>query len=205
MNNSESIQNIATALRKLQEQLPAVAKDSTGYGYNYASLPEVTKKLYSIMTPLGLSVSQILDESYDGKPAITTVLMHDSGEHISGTYPLFEAGVKGVNNAQQFGAAISYARRYGLLAVTGVPADDDDAACLSEKPANNKKAESKVFDSTMPTVQEMIDAIKASASLAALKGVGKQIKAMNMSDEDREMLRDLYLTREDQIKRGDAA
>lgn len=131
MQMSESIKEIAGALKKIQAQLPAVGKDSKGYGYEYASLPEVCNKVYPLMAKEGLSVSQVLDN--EGGPAITTMLMHESGEWISGTYPLHEAGMKGVNSAQQFGAAITYARRYGLLALIGVPVADDDAACLSEQ------------------------------------------------------------------------
>ena len=148
MKQSETIGAIAEAMRSIQEKLPAVGKDSEGYGYKYASLPEVTKKVYPLASEAGISISQILDESVSGGPAMTTLLMHTSGEWISGTYPLLEAGMKGVNSAQQFGAAITYARRYGLLAVLGIPVDDDDAACLNEKSPRDQKQENsrdKVF------------------------------------------------------------
>ena len=173
MQHSEQIELIAKAMIKIQKNLPAVGKDSKGYGYDYASLGEVISKLYPIMTTEGVCVSQILDESVSGGPAITTMLMHSSGQWLSGTYPLAEAGMKGVNSAQQFGAAITYARRYGLLAVIGVPVVDDDAACLSEP---KKPAKSLPVDYSKDSKEKIIAMLESSGDYSQVVTLFKHYK-----------------------------
>jgi len=133
---SDEIDQLAAALVQFQSKMFAVGKNKSGYRdqYTYPTLGKVIEFAYPVMTELGLSVSQIPDCAGE-TPALTTTLMHTSGQWISGTYPIANAGMKSaVNTAQQFGAAISYARRYALLAVLGLAAEDDDAHCLSEQP-----------------------------------------------------------------------
>ena len=205
MNKSDDISNVAVAIQRIQAKLPAVGKDSKGYGYEYASLPEVCNKVYPLMNEADLSVSQILDESMAGGPAMTTIIMHESGQWISGTYPLAEAGMKGVNSAQQFGAAITYARRYGLLAVLGIPVADDDAACLSEKPDNKSKPAGNKSKAKEPTVGELASALNAATSMTEVKGVWAQVEKMSMSDDDRAYLTDLGSKAKKRIQETDAA
>jgi hypothetical protein len=55
---------------------------------------------------------------------MSTVLMHSSGEWLSGQYPIKPTK----NDPQGIGAAITYARRYSLAAMVGVVSDEDDDA-----------------------------------------------------------------------------
>ena len=204
MNHSGEINKLAEAVGKIQAKLPAVGKDSKGYNYEYASLPEVTNKLYPLMAEAGLSVSQILDESLAGGPAMTTVLMHDSGQWISGVYPLAEAGMKGVNNAQQFGAAITYARRYGLLAVLGVPVADDDAACLGGKNTDGQRKSTKPAPAPY-TFDQARAALKAVGDPDNLKMIKAKMKDMELDGKQKDTLRDLYIDAQNRIKESGAA
>jgi hypothetical protein len=170
------INEIAVALNEFQQKMWAVGKDADGYGYKYATLGKVIQFAYPTMTELGLSVSQMLDHVGD-EPALATILMHTSGQYIKGTYPLSQAGMKGVNNAQQLGAAISYARRYGLLSVLGLAAEDDDAHCLNEPPKDIKKAADDLgmtveqkFPDTMDK-DKCFDAIGSARSLGNVKKI----------------------------------
>ncbi len=160
---------LATALCEFQSKMFAVGKNKEGYGYQYTTLGKVIEFAYPVMTDLGLSVSQVLDQA-QGQPAVTTVLMHKSGQVLSGTYPIAQAGMKGVNNAQQFGAAISYARRYGLLSVLGLASDDDDAHCLNEAPADVKKAADALSATATAklTKKEILRAVEKSLSVSDL-------------------------------------
>jgi hypothetical protein len=54
---------------------------------------------------------------------LKTTLMHSSGQWIQGEMPLFLPKM----DAQAQGSAITYARRYGLAAITGLVQVDDDA------------------------------------------------------------------------------
>jgi len=53
---------------------------------------------------------------------VKTVFIHESGETLECTIPLF----LGKRDMQGLGSAITYARRQGLMAMSGVAPDDDD-------------------------------------------------------------------------------
>ena len=145
MNHSESIKNIAGAMQEFQSEPMVVGENAQGYGYDYATLDKCVNRIYPRATAHGLSVMQPLAD-INGEPAILTIIMHVSGEWIQTAYPLAKAGMKQVNDAQQFGAAVTYARRYGLLSAFGVPVGkDDDAASLTQKPTTAAEAIKKAI------------------------------------------------------------
>ena len=131
--------NLAEALLAVQREMPVIGKDKEGFGYRYATLAKIISKVTPIMNRHGLVFMQPLD-NVNGEAAIRTVILHLSGERQESVFPLHKAGMAKVNDAQQFGAAITYARRYGLVSALCVPVDDedDDAACLTESPAEPK-------------------------------------------------------------------
>lgn len=129
---------LAKAMAAVQSRVLSVGKDKTAGGgggprYTYATLGNVIENLFPILAENGLCVMQPLD-NVNGEPALRTIIMHAGGERIDAVFPLEKAGMKGVNDAQQIGAAISYMRRYGLCAAFGLITEDDDAACLSKRP-----------------------------------------------------------------------
>ncbi len=129
--SSQTITNLAKALLSAQEQIGPVAKDATNpfLRNKYASLAAV---LDAVRTPLlsnGIVLVQRVVESEPGTAAVETRLVHTSGEWIASTttipLPEAEPGAK-VNMGQSVGAAISYARRYGLMAMLSMAAVDED-------------------------------------------------------------------------------
>lgn len=142
---------LAAALLQLQRDLPQVHKGETArvetqkgsYSYQFAGLSAVTEAVLPRLTALGLVWICRPTLSADGRPVLAYALVHvDSGERESGEMPLL---IPANPTPQQIGSAISYGRRYALLAVTGVaPAgDDDDAASASAKPAPARKTTAK--------------------------------------------------------------
>lgn len=124
MQHSEQINELATALAKAQGAIKHAAKESRNphFGSNYADLASVWEACRQPLADNGLSVVQLPEESEQGV-RMTTVLMHTSGQFISGTVlmPVDRA------TPQAVGSAITYARRYALAAMVGVCPDDDDA------------------------------------------------------------------------------
>lgn len=57
----------------------------------------------------------------NGRFVLAYRLMHAGGDSQEGVYPLPAQG-----SAQEYGSAITYARRYALCSVVGVAAEDDD-------------------------------------------------------------------------------
>jgi hypothetical protein len=123
--SSESIKNLSKALLKAQTQMGSAKKDSKNpfFKSSYADLPTVMEV---VKTPLNESGIIVLQPSShrDGKNFITTTLIHsDTGEWMESETEVVSAKA---NDPQAFGAAQTYARRFGLQAMLFIPAEDDD-------------------------------------------------------------------------------
>jgi hypothetical protein len=96
-----------------------VIKDGTNphFKSRYASLEAVIAATDDELRRNNLAIVQ----TYDGE-GLRTTLYHVSGESISGVQPLLM--VK--RDAQGFASASTYARRYGILAMLNLAAEDDD-------------------------------------------------------------------------------
>ena len=66
-------------------------------------------------------------------PVLVTTLRHESGEQVESHFPFPELAPNRGNIMQAHGSAITYARRYALLAIYGLAGDDDDADSLTPK------------------------------------------------------------------------
>lgn len=141
---SEQIGELVAALAKAQGEMGNVGKDSKGYGYSYASLANAIDTTREALSKNGLAVIQTTRPD-DGICVVTT-LAHSSGQWIRGELLLPKIGGKRMNEAQEIGSSISYARRYAYLAILGLATDDDDAASLSRKDKVIDHAQ-KQFDS----------------------------------------------------------
>ena len=131
MNKSESIASIAAALAKAQAELKNPPFDSKNphFKNNYASLASVRDTVTPVLAQHGIAVLQLLGKS-DVGVSCETVLTHESGEWISSTIEL--PATK--QDAQGYGSACTYARRYALMAIVNVVGDVDDDATEASKP-----------------------------------------------------------------------
>ncbi len=118
--------NLAKALFAIQGELSGVVKDSSNphYKSKYASLEAVIETVRPSMQKHGLTFIQSPGLYEDGALKISTSIVHaDTGECIHSTIsvPLQKQDPQGV------GSAITYACRYSLMALLGIPPVDDDA------------------------------------------------------------------------------
>lgn len=130
MNKSEQINELASALAKAQGEMENASKDSKNLFYNskYADLAEVWNTARTPLSKHGLSVIQTpVFEDYG--IFLETVLMHSSGQWIIGRFPLKFAK----DDMQGYGTSVTYARRFGLQAIIGIAAEDDDGNLASGK------------------------------------------------------------------------
>lgn len=125
---SDNINEIALALSKAQTELEAVEKGEKGYGYNYASLPATIQASKATLAKNNLAVTQLLGNAANGNPAVTTILLHNSGQYLKSVVsaPLIE--MKGCNSVQNAGAVYSYLRRYSLQGILNMSSEDNDAS-----------------------------------------------------------------------------
>src|SRR5271157_2152725 len=73
---------------------------------------------------------------------LSTVLAHASGEWIASDWPV--CAISETAAPHRMGAALTYARRYGLFTLVGIAGEDDlDAPDLTEPPAETNKVSTK--------------------------------------------------------------
>jgi hypothetical protein len=123
MHKSDEIGTLAGALAKAQGELenPSFDSQNPHFKNKYASLAAVRDAVFPALAKQGLSIVQLIGHR-EGGITCDTVLMHASGQWISET--LYMPSSK--QDAQGFGSAITYARRYSLMAICGVVGDEDD-------------------------------------------------------------------------------
>lgn len=121
---SETIAALAAALAKAQAVMSGAKKDSQNphFKSKYADLESVWDAAREPLSSHGLSVVQIPGQVSGGTLKVETMLLHESGEYISGVLeiPITK------QDAQGIGSAITYARRYALAAFVGIAPEDDD-------------------------------------------------------------------------------
>jgi hypothetical protein len=140
MNKSNEIGKLALALSKAQSEIKGAVKDSTNpfYKSSYADLESVIEAIKKPMVANELSFTQLTKFNDTGFLLIETMIMHSSGEYMSGEYPVI---CKDMNDPQKVGAAMTYARRFSLASAFGVPQIDDDGNIAAEKPKEEPKKE----------------------------------------------------------------
>lgn len=133
MNQSENINELATALSKAQSQMEGAKKDSANpfFKSKYADLASVWEACRLPLTDNGLSITQMSDvmSDFPDHVVIYTQLNHSSGQWIRSKLAM--KPVK--NDPQAIGSCITYARRYSLAAIVGISPEDDDGNAASAK------------------------------------------------------------------------
>jgi hypothetical protein len=130
MKTSESIDKLAAALVEVQSQIEGAEKNKVNphLKNKYADLTSIWEACREALTKSGFAVVQS-PEWRDGLAGVMMVtrLLHSSGQWLEGE--LFMPVAK--SDAQAYGSAVSYGRRYALAAMVGVVADDDDGNAAS--------------------------------------------------------------------------
>jgi hypothetical protein len=123
--------HIAAAFVKAQRQFGPALKTSTNphFRSKYADLSNCIEAVIDALNANGIGLMQRTYESKDGV-MVETIFVHESGE-------VMECGLLHVPAAKQdpqgYGSALTYARRYSLLAATGLAPEDDDGNSASRR------------------------------------------------------------------------
>lgn len=127
MFKSENLEKLPTALIALQADLKPVHKDAKSHNSRYATLYAVMQSIQPALKQHGFSIVQTTLANGRGA-ALETVLLHTSGEYISST---IDVPVAKANDPQAYGSALSYGRRYSIMALLGLVTTDEDDDALS--------------------------------------------------------------------------
>jgi len=171
MRSSESLGKISPALVAAINAIEGVKKgaDNPFFKSKYANLESVIEAAHGALSANGLAVMQGPGPMDGNCITLTTRLIHESGEWVETDFSL----PAGKMDPQAAGSAITYARRYSLMAMLNMPAVDDDGE--ASMPRTTKPGEPK--NPTVNVHQEGPDWWKAegpgmSSSAAKKEGWG---------------------------------
>lgn len=131
------MKNIYSAFVKAQQGFAPALKTSTNphYKSKYADLAACIEAVIDALNANGIGLIQKTHESDTGV-TVETVFIHESGECLEGGRLHVPAQKQ---DPQGYGSALSYARRYSLMAACGIaPEDDDGNAAKAPKKAEPK-------------------------------------------------------------------
>jgi len=118
------MKSIATALASAQINMGKALKQANNphFRSKYADLGSVMDACLPALNEHGIAVIQPTGEDDTGRFVETIMIHGESGEQLSCRVPLIVAK----NDMQGYGSAVTYARRYGLMAMAGIAPEDDD-------------------------------------------------------------------------------
>jgi hypothetical protein len=143
------MKQISSSFVKAQQAFGPAIKNAKSHQNKYADLGSCFDAVIDAFHKNDIAVVQQTHESPDGV-IVETIFLHASGEQISGG-KLFVPFSK--KDAQGFGSALTYARRYSLMASCGLAPEDDDGKRASEPEKSAKPILSnKRFDAAVQTI-----------------------------------------------------
>jgi len=125
------MKQIATALVKAQKAFGPALKTATNphFKSRYADLSACVEAVMDGLNDNGIALIQKCYDCANGV-MVETVFVHESGE-------MLECGILHVPASKQdpqgYGSALTYARRYSLMAACGIAPEDDDGNAASRK------------------------------------------------------------------------
>lgn len=146
---------IATAMVKAQKEFGPALKSSTNpyFTSKYADLATCVEAVIDALNNNGIALIQKCHESDTGVN-VETLLLHESGESLS-------CGVLHVPASKQdpqgYGSALTYARRYSLMAACGIAPEDDDGNAASRTARNPLDSIPKLAGVPIPSPKEKVD------------------------------------------------
>lgn len=125
---------------KAQKEMRPAIKDAKNprFQSNYSDISSVLNACMEALYSNNLAMTQPVEHKEIGM-VVTTRITHVTGEFIETSLPLMMQK----QDMQGLGSAITYARRYGLTTLLGIPEDDDDANLVTEFNPPKSKAKSK--------------------------------------------------------------
>jgi hypothetical protein len=132
--------NIYKSLAAFQQECPTIHKGTKGYGYSYADLPTIFEVINPILAKHNLGFTQLIEAQ-----SIRTVIFHtETAETLESATDIPQGvSLKGMNDYQVLGSAITYLRRYALSAILGIVTDKDTDASGEQQSKPKAKANFK--------------------------------------------------------------
>jgi len=149
------MKGIATALAKAQTEMGKALKQSNNphFKSKYADLGNVMDACLPALNAAGIAVIQPTGEDEHGR-YVETVLIHgESGESLTCRVPLIVAK----NDMQGYGSAVTYGRRYGLMAMAGIAPEDDDGNAAAKAAPKSEQKPAPMAEADFFAIKDLIE------------------------------------------------
>ena len=138
--SEKKVKTVWGALASFQQEVPTIHKGTQGYGYSYADLPAIFEVINPLLKKHSLGFTQLIEGQ-----SIKTILFHteSEGRIESITDIPQDVSLKGMNQYQVLGSAITYIRRYALSSMLGIVTDKDTDGSGEPQPQAPAKPQPK--------------------------------------------------------------
>jgi hypothetical protein len=178
----------AMALAFAEIEAATKSANNPHFKSKYADITAVIEAVKPALAKHGLFFTQHPQPS-EGGVTVETLLHHASGESMS-MGSLFVPANR--NDAQGFGSALTYCRRYALVTAFGVPTEDDDGNAASKAPPPAKPAKAPAWrevDSIYSTPSALHKALTQLERELAGCGDSEMVYGLTATDEWKEFVR----------------
>ena len=185
------MKQIAQALVNAQKAFGPALKTSTNphFRNRYADLASCVEAVIDALNYNGIFLLQ-KNHSCDDGVMVETVFVHESGETLDCGIVHFPATKK---DPQGYASALTYARRYSLMAACGIAPEDDDGNAASKAP---KKA--PIVTPNMNAGETLSQEEKQSIEALAIDIIA-YIVEYNQPEDAKKLLRDQNLEDEQKL------
>lgn len=158
-----------------------VKNASQGYGYSYSNLADLAKA--------GIEIPVMKTQRVDGDEYVFALI---DGEWIQGA-KVIEMEMKGMNAAQAYGSALTYARRYTVQLVKGIACDDDDKV---EADGAAKRVDNKNSKLDFDSIREHLDMLD---DLESVKAYYEELKKIHQSPAQEKYINGMFNKKKAQL------
>lgn len=151
-----------------------VKNASQGYGYSYSNLADLAKA--------GVEIPVMKTQRVDGDEYVFALI---DGEWIQGA-KVIEMEMKGMNAAQAYGSALTYARRYTVQLVKGIACDDDDKV---EADGAAKRVDNKNSKLDFDKIREQLDMLD---DIESVKAYYEELKKIHQSPAQEKYINGMF-------------
>jgi len=156
-------QNKYKRLAIAKSEFPSILKNAAAYGYKYAKLEQIIEAVEPILHKYDLDIMQ----KVVGKSVQTFLVDLVAGDlELVGDIEIDTAvQLAKMNSYQVFGSAISYYRRYEILAALNLAQEDDDAGGVDKSKHEQPKQPVVTTKAPRPEEQALIVAFNTKKQL----------------------------------------
>ena len=158
-----------------------VKNASQGYGYSYSNLADLAKA--------GIEIPIMKTQRVDGDEYVFALI---DGEWIQGA-KVIEMEMKGMNAAQAYGSALTYARRYTVQLVKGIACDDDDKV---EADGAAKRVDNKNSKLDFDKIREHLDMLD---DIESVKAYYEELKKIHQSPAQEKYINGMFNKKKAQL------